>query len=70
MINSAGVKDRSGVWEECAMIVKFLSNLTSIKNKGVCPYELLFHCKSKLPTSLSSFGEIGVVTNKANIKNN
>jgi hypothetical protein len=44
------------------------SNLTSIKNKEVCPYELLFGCKSKLSTSLRSFGEIGVFTTKANIQ--
>jgi hypothetical protein len=44
MLNSAGVKDqlRSGVWAEYAMTVTFLSNVTSIKNKEVCPYELLF----------------------------
>jgi hypothetical protein len=47
------------------------SNVTSIKNKEVCPYELLFSCKSKLSsTSLRSFGEIGVVTSKANIQSN
>jgi hypothetical protein len=40
----------------------FLPNVTSIKNK-----EVLFGCKPKLPTSLRSFGEIGVVTTKANI---
>jgi hypothetical protein len=70
MLNSAGVKDqlRSGVWAECAITVTFLSNVTSIKNKEVCPYELLFGCKPKLPTSLRSFGEIGVVTTKANIQ--
>jgi hypothetical protein len=70
MLNSAGVKDqlRSGVWAECAMTVMFLSNVTSIKNKEVCPYELLFGCKPKLPTSLRSFGEIGVVTTKVNIQ--
>jgi hypothetical protein len=70
MLNSAGVKDqlRSGVWAECAMTVTFLSNVTSIKNKEVCPYELLFGCKHKLPTSLGSFGEIGFVTTKANIQ--
>jgi hypothetical protein len=69
MLNSVGVKDqlRSGVWAECAMTVTFLSNVTSIKNKEVCPYELLFGCKPKSPTSLRSFGEIGVVTTKANI---
>jgi hypothetical protein len=70
MLNSPGVKDqlRSGVWAECAMTVTFLSNVTSIKNKEVCPYGLLFGCKPKLPTSLRSFGEIGVVTTKAKIQ--
>jgi hypothetical protein len=70
MLNSVGVKDqlRSEVWAEFAMTVTFLLNVTSIKNKEVCPYELLFGCKSKLPTSLRSFGEIGVVTTKANIQ--
>jgi hypothetical protein len=70
MLNSAGVKDqlRSGVWAECAMTVTFLSNVTSIKNKEVCPYELLFGCKPKLAISLRSFGKIGVVTTKANIQ--
>jgi hypothetical protein len=72
MLNSTGDKDqvRSGVWAECAMTVTFLSNVTSIKNKEVCPYELIFGCKPKLPTSLRSFGGIGVVTTKANIQNN
>jgi hypothetical protein len=44
MLNDAGVKDqlRSGVWEECTMTVTFLSNVTSIKNNELCPYELLF----------------------------
>jgi hypothetical protein len=70
MLNSAGVKDqlRSGVWAECAMTVMLLLTFTSIKNKEICPYELLFGCKPKLPTSLRSFGEIGVVTTKANIQ--
>jgi hypothetical protein len=70
MLNSAGVKDQliSGVWAECAMTVTFLLNVTSIKNKEVCPYELILEFKPKLPTSLSFFGEIGVVTTKANIQ--
>jgi hypothetical protein len=50
------------------MTVTFLLNVTSIKNKEVCPFELLFGCKPKLPTSLRSFGKIGVVTIKANIQ--
>jgi hypothetical protein len=70
MLNHAGAKDqvRSGVWAEFSMTVTFLSNVTSIKNKEVCPFELLFGCKPKLPTSLRSFGKIGVVTTKANIQ--
>jgi hypothetical protein len=70
MLISAGVKDqlRSGVWAECVMTVTFLLNVTSIKNKEVCPYELLFGCKPTLPTRLRSFGEIGVVKTKANIQ--
>jgi hypothetical protein len=70
ILNSVGVKDqlRSGVWEEFAMTVTFLSNVTSINNKEVCPYELLFGYKPKLPTSLRSLGEISVVTTKANIQ--
>jgi hypothetical protein len=59
---------RSGFWEECAMVVTFLLNVTSIKNKEVCPYGLLFGCKPMLPISLRSFGEIGVVTTDANIQ--
>jgi hypothetical protein len=70
MLNNAGIKNqiRSGVWAECAMTVMFLSNVKSIKDKEVCPYELLFVCKPKLPTNLRSSGEIGVVTTKANIQ--
>jgi hypothetical protein len=70
MINSADVKDqlRSGIWAECAMTVTLLSNVKSIKNIEVCPYELLIGCKPKLPTSLRHFGKIGVVTTKANIQ--
>jgi hypothetical protein len=70
MLNSASVKNqlRSGVWAECAITVTFLSNITLIKNKKVCPFELLFGCKLNLPTSLRSFGKIGVVTTKANIQ--
>jgi hypothetical protein len=64
MLNSAGLKDhlRLGVWAECAMTVTFLSNITSIKNQKICPYLLLFGCKPRLPTSLRSFGEMGVLT--------
>jgi len=70
MLNSSGLKDhlRSGVWNECAMTVTFLSNITSIKNKTICPYQLLFGSKARLPESLRSFGEIGVVMTKSDIQ--
>jgi hypothetical protein len=38
------------------------------KNKEVCPYELLFGYKTKLPTYLKSFGKIVVVKAKVNIQ--
>jgi hypothetical protein len=70
MLNSAGLKDhlRSGVWAECAMTVTYLSNITSIKEKMICPYQLLFGNKPRLPESLRSFGEIGVFTTKNDIQ--
>ena len=39
-----------------------------MKSKDVCPYQLLFGSKPRLPESLRSFGEIGVVTTKSNIQ--
>jgi hypothetical protein len=39
-----------------------------LKSKEVCPYQLLFGSKHKLPESLRSFGEVGVVTTKSNIQ--
>jgi hypothetical protein len=70
MLNSAGLKDhlRSGVWAECAMTVTYLSNITSIKEKMICPHQLLFGNKPRLPESLRSFGEIGVVMTKNDIQ--
>jgi hypothetical protein len=66
---TAGVKLRSGVWAECAITVMFLSNVTSIKDKEICPYDMLFVCKPKLlVVSLRLFDEIGVVTTKASIQ--
>jgi hypothetical protein len=60
MLNSEGLKDqlRSGVWAECALTVTFLSNLTSIRNQEIRPYQLPYGCKPRLPASLWSFGEI------------
>jgi hypothetical protein len=70
MLNSAGLKDqlRSGVWAECTLTVTFLSNITSFKNQEICPYQLLYGCKPRLPASLRSFGEIGIVTTKDKIQ--
>jgi hypothetical protein len=70
MLNSAGLKDqlRLGVWAESALTVTFLSNITSIKNQEICPYQLLYGCKPRLPASLRSFGEIGIVTTKDKIQ--
>jgi hypothetical protein len=70
MLNSSGLKDnlRSGVRAECAMTVTFLSNITAIKDKAVCPHQLLFVSKPKLPERLRSFGEIGVITTKSDIQ--
>jgi transposase InsO family protein len=70
MLNSDGLKDhlRSGVWAECAMTVTYLSNITSIKEKMICPYQLLFGNKPRLPESLRSFGEVGVVITKNDIQ--
>jgi hypothetical protein len=70
MLNSVGLKDhlRSGVWAECTMTVTYLFNNTSIKEKMICPYQLQFGNKPRLPESLRSFGEIGVVTTKNDIQ--
>jgi hypothetical protein len=70
MLNSAGLKDhlRSGVWAECAMTVTYLSKITSIKEKLICPYQLLFGNKPRIPESLRSFDENGVVTTKNDIQ--
>jgi hypothetical protein len=70
MLKSSGLKDqlKSGVWAECALTDTFLSNTTSIKNQEICPYQLLYGCKPRLPASLRSFGEIGIVTTKDKIQ--
>jgi hypothetical protein len=46
----------------------YLSNITSIKEKMICPYQLLLGNKPRLPEILRSFGEISVVTNKKDIQ--
>jgi hypothetical protein len=70
MLNGTGLKDdlTSGVWTECVMTVAFLANITSVKNQEVGPHQLIFGCKPKLPASLRSFGEIGVVPTKYKIQ--
>jgi hypothetical protein len=69
-LNCTGLKYslRNGVWAECAGTVTFLSNITAVKSREVCPHQLLFGSKPRLPESLRCFGEIGVVTTKSNIQ--
>jgi hypothetical protein len=50
------------------MTVTFLSNITYVMNQEVCLHQLLFGCKPKLPASLRTFGEIGVITTKDKIQ--
>jgi hypothetical protein len=59
---------RNSVWAECARTVTYLSNITVLKSRDVCPYQLLFGYKPKLPESLKAFGEVGVVTAMSNIQ--
>jgi hypothetical protein len=49
-LNNGELEDsiRTGVWVECARVTTFLSNITSIKAKHKCPYELMFGIKTKL----------------------
>jgi hypothetical protein len=70
MLNDAALENdiRSRVWSECANTVTFLSNITSTKTQDKCPHQLLFKVKPKLPSSLRIFGEMGVVTTKADIQ--
>jgi hypothetical protein len=50
--------------------VTFLSNITALKSRDFCPYQLLYiwGLKPKLPESLRLFGEVGVVTPKSSIQ--
>jgi len=70
MLIGAGLDSelRSGVWSECANNATFLSNITCVKGQAKCPYQLLFNANPKLPSSLRIFGEMGVVTIKADIQ--
>jgi hypothetical protein len=43
-------------------------NITALKSRDVCPYQILFGSKPKLPESFRSFWENGVVTTKSNIQ--
>jgi hypothetical protein len=49
------------------MTVAFILNVTSIKNKKICSYELLFGCKQKLPATLKYSGKIGAFITKVYI---
>jgi hypothetical protein len=51
MLNHAGFENgkRSGIWDECARTITFLSNLRANKTKEKCPYLLLLGSKLKLP---------------------
>jgi hypothetical protein len=71
-LNNGGLEDsvRTGVLDEIARTITFLSNITSIKSKAKDkrPYQLMFGSKPKVPTSLRIFGEMGVVTTKDDIQ--
>jgi hypothetical protein len=70
ILNNAGIEEglRSGVWAECARTTTFLSNITALKSRAICPYQLMFGSKPKLPSSLKIFGEMGVITIKDDIQ--
>jgi hypothetical protein len=63
-----GYSVRTDTWDKCARTTTFLSNITSIKAKDKCAYQLMFGSKTKLPTSLSIFGDMGGVNTKNDIK--
>jgi hypothetical protein len=69
-LHQPGLKDRlrNGVWVECARTVTVLPNITALKSRDVCPYQLLFGSNPKLPESRKVFGEVGVVKTKNNIQ--
>jgi hypothetical protein len=71
-LSNGGLEDRvrTGVCAECVRTIAFLSNITSIKVKDKCPYQLIFGNKDKLPASLRIFGEIGIVNTKDDIQGN
>jgi hypothetical protein len=50
------------------MTVTFLFNIISIKRQEICPYQLLFKSKPRLPAHLSPFDKIGIVTTKDKIQ--
>jgi hypothetical protein len=45
-----------------------LSNVTVVKAKDACSYQVPFGNKPRLPESIRFFGKIGVVTTKSNIQ--
>jgi hypothetical protein len=66
MLNNAGLEnsERSGT----ARTTTFMPNITEIKGKDKCPYQLLFGSKHKLPTKLKMLGEMDTATTKADIQ--
>jgi Reverse transcriptase (RNA-dependent DNA polymerase) len=70
ILNNAGLEEwiRSGVWAECERNKTFLSNKTALKSREMCPDQLMFGSKPKLPSSLKIFGEMSVVTTKDEIQ--
>jgi hypothetical protein len=54
-LNNGGLEDSviTSVWTECEITTVFLSNITSIKAKDKCLYQLIFVSKPKLPTNPS-----------------
>jgi hypothetical protein len=70
ILNNAGLEEgiRSGVWAECARITTFLSYITALNSRAMCPCQLMFGSKPKLPSSLKIFGEMDVVTTNNDIQ--
>jgi hypothetical protein len=70
ILNNAGLEEglRSVVWDECARNTTFLSSITALKSREMCPYQLMFGNKPKLPSSFKMFGEMAVVTTKDDIQ--
>jgi hypothetical protein len=59
---------RSDIWAKCARTTTFISNITALKSREICPYQLMFSNKPKLPSSLKILGELGDDTIKDDIQ--